>query len=291
MRLLTPLAGLLITLVILKAPASADEKDRAVALAAFRKSTHDDEAMSKAIAGWGEIFSRTIQMHADEVAADCGLDEGQKRHLDIAAKGVSERYLRRWTDAVAIRLIVMEEKQQESPIADTLFDNDEQKQISWLTGTWPIARTMQRDSVWQQALQKSLTKEQLEQVQLKIRKRDERHLDMLTNWVLDRLDEDFLLSNQQQTRLRPLVREQFADEATPVTEHIYGQIFTLAWAYRIPAEKVSEVLTPIQMTLWNDRVAVFTEFADELWADTFRVNDWFDPDTLKRDGIEIPQTE
>lgn len=291
MRHLIATAALLTVLTTSAGSVSANDNDRAVKLAEYRKSFQTDEDLIKAVAAWRQTFSRAMQLHVDEIASDCDLNPGQKRHLEVAAKGVVERYVGRWTDAVAIRLVVMEEQDGESGFADSLFDNDELEQMSWLVGTWPLVRIMLREPVWQQALQKSLTKEQFDRLATKTRRRDARQLDVLTNWVMERLDQDYLLADKQVARLRPLVRKQLAGAEVPATEHIYGQIFTLIWPYRISEADVTEILTPTQWEIWKERSAVFTEIGDDLWTESFRVSDWFDPNSLQRDGIELPDAE
>ncbi|MBI1311950.1 hypothetical protein GC176_11710 [bacterium] len=291
MRLLTSAAALLIVLTSFDAGASADEKDRAVKLAEFRKSAHDDEETRTAIAGWRQFFLGAMQMHADEIAADCRLNADQKRHLDVAAKGVVERYVKRWTDAVAIRLIVMKEKDEEPELGGSFFDPEDTREIAWAVGTRQIIRIIQREPLWQQTLQKTLTPEQREFVEAKGRKRDERQIDVAVNWILDRLDQDYLLTEQQQARVKPLLRQHLSKATIPVSSHLFGQLYTLAWAYRIPDAEINKIFTPSQQQLWGLRAELFTEIGEDLWSENLLTDRWFDPDSLNRDGIQIPETE
>ena len=66
-----------------------------VRLAAYLDALQTEEDGRAAMAKWRSIFEQTLHLYVDRLVSDFQLDEAQQKHLDIAAKGTAERYIKR----------------------------------------------------------------------------------------------------------------------------------------------------------------------------------------------------
>lgn len=262
-----------------RAPAAEDETP-AIKLAAYLQEIRTDEDAAAAMARWQAIFSRNLQMYVDRLAADFSLDESQQRHLEIAAKGTVERFMQRWARSMAIRYLLLEEEGEDSDEFDSIVQAEDLDEMQLVIGAERFVTWVTSDSLWRTAVQKTLGAEQFEKLQAQTRARSEQFLDRITDNVVEWLDRQYLFSAAQRKKLRPLVRRELAKVPFPVEGHIYSQFFTLAWAYRVPAEELSPILTESQMGVWKHMAEMHVEILDELGAELGRYLDWFNPDSL-----------
>lgn len=256
---------------------TTDQEQQAARLAAIRQKLQFDRKVVAAVAGWKRSFHRAMKLYVEEISQDVPLGPENRRYLEIAATGVVARFVPKWTDAVTVRLAAIEDEARRDSILSTIFDEDDLEAIQWLVGNWRLIQIMQRDPVWQRALKKVTTDEQFRQISNRAEVRSAREHRILEDWVMDRLDHEYLLSEKQADRLRALIARQLDDPKIPVVEELYGQVFTLTWAYRVPVDQVTDVLTPVQLELWKKRRALFVEFGEELWPESLSVREWFDP--------------
>ncbi|MHC4879170.1 MAG: hypothetical protein ACYTGL_22175 [Planctomycetota bacterium] len=258
----------------------ADDVEPAVKLAVYMENVRTDEAAAAAMLRWRAIFGRNLQMYVDRMVADFSLDPGQRKHLEVAAKGTIERFMRRWIRSMVIRAILLEERGEDSDALDSILDADELDEMQLVIGAERFVAWVTNDPLWQKAVNKVLGSERFDELRAQERTRSGQFIDRVTDNVIEWLNRQYFFSMAQRKKLRVLVRRELSKHPHPVEGHIYSQFFTLAWAYRVPAEELSSVLTESQMTIWTQMTELHVELLDELGSELDQYTEWFNPDSL-----------
>ncbi len=269
----------------------ADDVAPAVKLAAYVEEFRSDEDAAAAVRRWQTIFGHNLQMYVDRIAADFSLESGQRKHLKVAAKGTIERFMRRWTRSMAIRAILLEERGEDSDAFDSIMDADELDEMQLVIGAERFVVWVTNDPLWQKAVTKVLGSERFDELRTQERARSEQFLDRVTDNVIEWLDRQYFFSMAQRKKLRVLVRRELSKHPHPVEGHIYSQFFTLAWAYQVPAEELSSILTESQMAVWTQMAEMHVEILEELGSELGRYIEWFNPDSLTPEQLAKFETE
>lgn len=252
----------------------------AIQLAAHVEALQADEDSRAAMQKWQAVFEKTLQLYIDRLVSNFQLDEAQRKHLEIAAKGTVERYIKRWTRALAMRAILMEQEGEETVGLDPVFDADEIDEYAQAFAPESFVKWMTADPLWQRALEKTLDAESLQQLRDREREREASIRDRLADTALVWLDEQYLLSEVQRQKLRPLIYQEISKDLTIFSGHIYTQFYALVWAYQIPAEKMQLILSETQLKLWTKRAQEYSELITGTESETRKIVRWFDPDSL-----------
>ncbi len=259
---------------------AAEDEKPAIKLATYLENIRTDKDGAAAVARWQTIFSRSLQMHIDRLVADFSLDSAQRRHLEVAAKGTIERFMRRWTRSLVMKAILLEERGEDTEMIESILDADDFSEMQLLIGADQYLSLVTKDRLWQNAVSKVLGSNRFDELQEQERARSEQFLDRCADNVIEWLDRQYFFSTIQRKKLRELVRQELSKQPIPAEGNIYSQFFTLAWAYRIPDDKLLPVLTESQMEVWAQVKEQHLEIFDELGPAMDKYLDWFNPDSL-----------
>ncbi len=291
MRSLIAVAVVLLSLLPVGHSASAEDGTPAIKLAAYLENIRTDEDGADAIARWQTIFGRSLRMHIDRLVADFSLDSDQRKHLEVCAKGTIERFMRRWTRSLVMKAILAEERGEDSDLVESILDADDLNEMQLMIGADRYLVQVTNDRVWQKAVSKVLGSERFAEVQTQERARTERFLDRCAANVVEWLDRQYFFSNTQRKKLHELVRLELTKQPVPVEGNLYSQFFTLAWAYRVPDDKLLPVLTESQMETWMQMKEQHLEILDEIGSEMNQYVDLFNPDSLTPEQLAKFETE
>ena len=267
MRSLIAVAVVLWSLLPVGQSALAEDETPAIKLAAYLEDIRNDEDGAAAIARWETIFGRSLLMHIDRLVADFSLDSDQRKHLEVAAKGTIERFMRRWTRSLVMKAILAEERGEDSELVGSILDADDLNEMQLMIGADRYLAQVTNDRLWQKAVSKVLGSQRFAELQTQERARSEQFLDRCSDNVVEWLDRQYFFSNTQRKKLHELVRLELTKQPVPVEGNLYSQFFTLAWAYRVPDDKLLPVMTESQMETWMQMKEQHLEILDEIGSE------------------------
>lgn len=291
MRSLIAVAAVLSSLWPAGDSLAAEDDPPAVKLAAYLEAVRTDEDATTAMDRWRTIFGRSLQMHIDRLAADFSLDSTRRRHLEVAAKGTVERFMRRWIRSLVMRAILQEESGEDSELFESILDADDLNEMQLLIGADQYLTPVTNDRLWQNAVSKVLGPERSNELQKQKRARSEQFLDRSTDNVIEWFDRQYFFSKAQRKTLRELVRLELSKQPVPAEGNVYSQFFTLAWAYRIPEDKLLPILTESQMTIWVQVKEQHLEILNEISLEMSQYLNWFNPDSLTPEQLAKFETK
>lgn len=221
------------------------------------------------------VFQRYMVIKVGEIQRVCELDDSQVKRLTIAAKGAVERFTERWKDGTVTWLLRMagdiDGDADIDQMAADFADEDMMEQFELIMGVGVVTEAICRQPIWENALEKSLESRQKATYEVSETKRQQVRRVATTDYLISILDQEFLLTADQQQKIRPLVEDMIANNHLQnFRGTIMGSFLLSVNLYKMPRAKLAKVMTAEQIKIWDTKLKKYEMYFemedDELYG-------------------------